>query len=383
MSLGNRSRWIVPPVLAASLVFGLALFIGSVGGVPAATASASVSVSVRDNQLVNANGQTVRLLGVDRSGTEYACEQGWGIFDGPSTAASVADMVKWHVNAVRLPLNEGCWLDTYTTANDPYDAGRNPAPYEGATYRGAIGAYVSLLHSYGIAVILTLMGLDAPGGLEVPPMADSTYSPAFWASVASYFKSDPGVLFDAYNEPNAIEWPCWLNGCSVTTAYGTYQTSGMQVLVTAIRSAGATQPIMLGGLAYSSDESSWLTYEPTDPDRSLVVSFHTYASDHGGCNTVTCWDETIEPLAKVVPVVTGEFGEYDCGTSYSDKYMAFADGLGISYLGWAWDAISPGSWSCASPSLIKNYNGKPSHEGSALHSHLTHLYKRKLLPPAL
>jgi aldehyde dehydrogenase (NAD+) len=37
---------------------------------------------VRGNHLVNAQGQVTRLLGVDRSGTEYACEQGWGIF-GP------------------------------------------------------------------------------------------------------------------------------------------------------------------------------------------------------------------------------------------------------------------------------------------------------------
>ena len=43
-------------------------------------------------------------------------------------------------------------------------------------------------------------------------------------------------------------------------------------------------------------------------------------------------------------MITGEFGEYDCGTSYSQSYMEFADGLDISYLGWAWDAIDPARW---------------------------------------
>ena len=96
--------------------------------------------------------------------------------------------------------------------------------------------------------------------------------------MASYFKADPGVLFDVYNEPNNIDWSCWLNGCTVSTDDGSYQAVGMQALVDAIRDVGATQPIMLGGLDYSSDETSWTANLPTDPDSSLVVSFHTYDS---------------------------------------------------------------------------------------------------------
>jgi hypothetical protein len=348
---------------------------------PADAATKVVAVAVDGDHLVNAKGQTVRLLGVDRSGTEYACAQGWGIFDGPANARSVAAMAKWHINAVRLPLNEGCWLDEFTTANDPDAGGRDPTPYEGAPYRAAIAAYVTLLHKHGIAVILTLTGLDAPDGLDVPPMADATYSGTFWSSVATYFEADPGVLFDVYNEPNNIDWPCWLHGCDVSTADGDYQAMGMQGLVDAIRGVGATQPIMLGGLDYSSDETSWQATLPTDPDDSLVVSFHTY--DTTNCNNASCWADTVAPLAQVVPGVTGEFGEYDCATGYSSRYMTFADANGISYLGWAWDAISPGGWSCSSPSLITSYKGTPSAEGAALHSHLRSLFTHKKLPPAL
>ena len=366
---------LISSLLVAALVLGPLSLIGS--SVEAATVP--LTVRVNGNHLVNAEGQTIRLLGVDRSGTEYACEQAWGIFDGPSDAASVEAMSTWRINAVRLPLNEGCWLDEFTTANDPYDGGNNPAPYEGSAYRSAIGAYVTLLHSYGIAVILSLSALDAPDGLNVPPMADSKYSTAFWTSVASYFKTDPGVLFDMYNEPNNISWACWLNGCSVNTSGGTYQTVGMQSLVTAVRNVGATQPILLGGLDYSSNESSWLEHVPTDPDKSLVVSFHTYNTT--GCNTLACWNDTLVPLAKTVPVVTGEFGEYACATSYSNSYMTFADSYGISYLGWAWDAISPGGWSCTTPSLITNYNGTPSGEGVALQTHLVELATNGPIPP--
>ena len=46
---------------------------------------------------------------MDRSGTEYACVQGNGIFDGPNDQASITAMKSWGVNAVRVPLNEACW----------------------------------------------------------------------------------------------------------------------------------------------------------------------------------------------------------------------------------------------------------------------------------
>ena len=215
--------------------------------------------------------------------------------------------------------------------------------------------------------------------MSVPPMADAAHSPAFWASVATYFKRDPGVLFDLYNEPNSIGWRCWKSGCTVSTTDGAYKAVGMQALVASVRRTGATQPILLGGLDYSSDERQWRAYEPSDPARSLVVSFHTYNSTY--CDTPSCWAAELNPLAKRAPVVAGEVGEYDCATGYTDAFMAFADRASISYLGWAWDAIAPGGWSCSSPSLIDDYNGTPSPEGAALHDHLAHLAATRRLPP--
>src|SRR5213596_1116487 len=55
---------------------------------------------VRGNRLLDRAGEVVHLHGVNRSGTEYACVQGWGIFDGPHSAASVAAIARWRVNIV-------------------------------------------------------------------------------------------------------------------------------------------------------------------------------------------------------------------------------------------------------------------------------------------
>ena len=54
-----------------------------------------------------AGGKPVVLRGVNRSGTEYACIQGFGIFDGPSGDASVRAIASWHVNFVRAPAQRG------------------------------------------------------------------------------------------------------------------------------------------------------------------------------------------------------------------------------------------------------------------------------------
>jgi hypothetical protein len=80
----------------------------------------------------NADGLDVVLHGVNRSGTEYKCVQSGGIFDGPSDLASVAAIATWKVNAVRVPLNEACWLGINGA----------PAVFAGDNYKEAIASYV-------------------------------------------------------------------------------------------------------------------------------------------------------------------------------------------------------------------------------------------------
>jgi endoglucanase len=319
---------------------------------PTPPPSGGLALHVSGNRLVNAAGQPVRLLGVDRSGTEYACIQGWGIFDGPNDAGSVAAMASWHINAVRVPLNEDCWLDIN---------GVNPA-YGGANYQNAIVNYVKLLHQSNLYVILDLHW-SAPGTQRATgqmPMPDADHAPAFWQSVAATFKSDPAVVFDLYNEPYGVDWNCWLNGCSAPG----WQAAGMQQLVSSVRAAGATNVIMLGGLAYANDLTGWLSHEPTDTAHQLAASFHTY--NFNTCNSLACWNTQESPVAAQVPLITGEIGENDCGHGFIDSYMAWADSHAVSYLGWTWD-----TWSCTNgPALITSYNGTPTGFGVGFRDHL-------------
>lgn len=312
-------------------------------------------VRVQGNALINPEGQRVQLVGVDRSGTEYACVgASGGFFDGPSDPASVAVMASWGINAVRIPLNEDCWLGIN---------GVNPA-YAGANYQGAIEHYVQVLASYHLEAILDLHW-SAPGG-ELSTgqnlMADESHSVAFWSSVATAFRDQPNVMFDLYNEPHGISWSCWLSGCTVPASGGqpAWQAAGMQQMVDAVRDAGATQPIMLGGLDWAGDLTGWLSNEPVDPLHQLVASFHVY--NFSGCSTLSCWDSTVAPVAAEVPVVTGEVGQNTCSSaSFAASYFAWANAHGISYLAWTWD-----TWGCPYGLITSYATGAPTVSGQAL-----------------
>jgi hypothetical protein len=306
---------------------------------------AALVIAVSGNHLVNGAGKTVRLLGVDRSGLEYACVQGWGFSDGPVDAASIAAMKTWGIDAVRVPLNESCWLGIN---------GVKPQ-YGGAPYRRYVESFVSRLNAAGLTAILDLHWNDK----VQEKMADTAHSPAFWASVARAFVHDRDVIFDLYNEPHDVSWKCWRDGCG--------RWAGMQQLVNAVRNAGGRQPLMLGGLAWSNDLSGWLRWRPRDPLHRLIASFHLY--NFNTCDTAACWNATVKPVAAVVPVVTGELGEDDCAHGFIDTYMPWADAVGISYLGWTWD-----TWNCNSgPALISDYGGTPTPFGAGFRDHLISL----------
>src|SRR5215469_8197438 len=138
--LRQPQGWRLPvAVLTAVLVMGVLLIRVLASGPASASVSGNpgIQLHVSGNQLVNASGQRVVLHGADRSGTEFMCVHNAGIFDGPSTAASISMMKAQGINAVRVPLNEACWNgESYVTK-----------AYQGATYRAAVTDYVQRLNA--------------------------------------------------------------------------------------------------------------------------------------------------------------------------------------------------------------------------------------------
>jgi hypothetical protein len=354
-------------VVALLLIVPVVVSLASSGGGDAEPSATSKLpwIDVRGNRLVDREGDPVRLLGVNRPGAEYRCTEGDGFFEGPADQASVRAMKSWHINAVRVPLNESCWLGL----------GWIESELKGEPYRAAIRDYVQRLQRSGLYVILDLHWA-APGehtATGLIPLADADHGPEFWRSVATEFSGYRGVLFDLYNEPRNITWDCWRDGCQVSDEwYGEYPVAGMQTLVDAVRATGARQPLLLGGLDWSRDLRGWLAHLPADPEGALVASNHTY--DFNACYR-TC-RRALGRIAKRYPVVTGELGQGDCKHGYIDPYMRWADRHEISYLGWAW--YTADDTDCyGGPTLISDYEGTPTGFGIGLREHLRRLHEAK------
>ena len=216
-----------------------------------------------------------------------------------------------------------------------------PARFSGRRYRSIIRRYVAALNRAHLFVILDLHWA-APGRVKATqqlPMADADHAPAFWHSVASTFRSNADIVFELYNEPYGVGWGCWLYGCMMPASGSVpaYRAAGMQQLVDAVRSTGARQPLLVGGLDHSSVLAEWVAHEPHDPDHALIADQHSYGP--GGACDVYCLQE-VTATARRVPVVFGELGDTDCGDSYINTTMSWADAHEIGYLGWAWDATA-------------------------------------------
>ena len=301
---------------------------------------------VSGNRVLNGSNQLVHLHGVNRSGTEYSCIQGYGIFDGPSDDASIAAIASWHSNIVHIGLNEDCILGINGV----------PPAYAGANYMNEIVAFVSRLHAHGLYAEVSLMWA-APGNrraLDHSPVLDQDHSPAAWTAIANAFKADPNTIFGLQSEPHDISWSCWKNGgasCSVG-----YSAFGMQSALDTIRGTGATNVVTASGIDWANNLQGWLANKPTDPLGQLMAEQHVYGGN--ACYTPSCLTQYTAPVAAQVPVVFGEFGEtYDdssCAATNTAAMVNWADAHGVDYEAWVWD-----DWGTCG-SLIRDYRGTPA-----------------------
>jgi hypothetical protein len=357
-------------ILALIFLVSPSLFTQGRSPVAHAAPTSPTGLHVVGTQLLDAQNRPVILRGVNRSGTEYACIQGWGFFDGPSDLASVQAIAGWRANAVRIPMNEACWLAINGA----------PPAYSGAAYQNAIANYVATVQAAGLVPILELhwSGAGTTPATGQQPMLNRDHSITFWQQVANAYKNNTGVIFDLHNEPypdgnsdSALAWDCWKNGTTSSNGAAcpgsglNYQAAGMQELVNVVRGTGAPNVIMLGGVQYSNALSGWLSHKPTDPTGNLVAAWHVY--NFNICSSTSCYDATAAPVAASVPLVAGEIGENDCATGMLNTLMNWLDAHNAGYLAWTWDTWGT---ACSSLSLITDYSGAPTAYGQAYKDHL-------------
>jgi len=249
---------------------------------------------VQGNRLVDPSGKEVWLQGLNAGNLETLPG------DKQVIKSAVVAIDEWKANAIRLPVKDEFWFGTSAYQKDG-----------GKEYRETIDRIVTLVANRGAYLILDLHRYRAP---------KAEYA-AFWKDAATRYKNHPAVLFDLMNEPHGTSWEVWRNGGWVgekssgtdESAFLTedekkknqgFQSVGMQGLLDTVRSTGARNIVVVGGLGWAGDLSGVVkgfALDEREGGNGIMYSWHQYNWHKG-------WDTTVLPVAAKYPVLVGEVG---------------------------------------------------------------------------
>jgi endoglucanase len=319
-------------------------------------------LKVTGNQLLTEDDQPVRLRGVNCAGLEWSSDG-----DGHMPRTFTVAVSDWHANLIRLPLSQDRWF------------GRAPEQTDGgAGYRALVHQLVNFCSDHNAYIILDLHWSDAGewgrniGQHNLP----DKNSIVFWEDAATTFKQNPAVLFDLYNEPSHITWDQWFEGGPITEtdektkAKIVYESVGLPRLLKAIRSTGAKNVIVAGGINWAYEVEGILPdRELKDPlGNGVVYAAHPYphAYDGIGRETIAQWAARMESFAKKRPIIVTEFGSiermwaFPKDSGYHDERWNREMIATLEEKRWNWTAwdFHVTAWPC----LISDWNYTPTPE---------------------
>lgn len=365
------------------------------------------SIHVDGNRLRNGHSEIVQLHGVSIMGMEYTALGGWSPKDPyPTLVDSTWPALQaWNINVIRIPLNSVSYLGLKCVSTYTGPVFGKPGEIQDSdpshNYKERLKEVVDRATAEGLYVILdlhetapddaknTVNGISAQCPTDINPLPDADHSIDFWRAVALAYKSYPNVMFELFNDPYIDQWPyfkgdkiaAWKalrDGTEVnmyrplwpTPEKHLWRSAGMQQLVDTVRSTGATNVILQGGISKSADLELWSTYRANDPIKQTAAAWHAFPpSDaqwgdrcysHPG---PWCDDRAYEYarniLAADYPVVVTEFGDKNApgtvGAPFAAALLPKLDSLSISYLGWSFTNAAQLDYQ-----LIKDNSGTPS-----------------------
>jgi len=304
--------------------------------------STTSAIKVVGNRLMTVNGTEVWLQGVNVCSLEWS-EKGENILQ--SVKVAIHD---WKANVIRLPVNDDFW---FGRGKPPKTTSNNAD-----VYRKVVDDVIQMAGARGAYVILDLHKYHAPN--------DATAE--FWKDAATRYKDNPVVLFDIYNEPHGISWELWRNGGDVPVkARGnqpatSFHSPGMQGLVDAVRSTGAKNIIVAGGISYAYDLSGIMAGFALEDKTGNGIMYATHFYNwHKG------WETHFLQLVDKYPLLVGEFGadvkkmSFIPAKNQEDPFTWAPDALALVqkyHLNWTAFSMHPK----ATPVLIKSWGYEPT-----------------------
>ncbi len=360
-------------------------------------ASKELSIRVDGSSLKNQRNEIIQLRGVSIMGMEYVAINGYTISGRkdndpfPNVFESIwTALHRWHINSLRIPLNEVSYLGIRCVTEYTGPAYGKPGIVQESdpwhNYRSRLREVINRATMEGLYIIIDLhwSAPDDPQNkvdsvttqcpTDFNPLPDISHAIDFWKAVATDYKDYPNVIFELFNNPyidqwrhfsgNEISaWQAFRDGTLVnsylplwpTIKNHNWQSAGIQQLVDAVRSTGATNVVLAGGLARSSNLDSWLTYKPSDPLNQLAAAWHAFPSTGSTwgdkCYSypgIWCDDRAYSYAAAIIsanyPVIVTEFADRNAsgtiGAPFASALLPRLDAMGISYLGWTFVAAT-------------------------------------------
>jgi endoglucanase len=321
-----------------------------------------IPLKIVGNQLLDSGDRAVRLRGVNCAGLEWSSDGGGSMLSTMAVAVS-----EWRANLIRLPLSQDRWF------------GKAPEQHDGgASYRALVRQVVDFCAVHNAYVILDLHWSDAGvwgrniGQHNLPDQN----SVVFWKDFAAVYRNHPAVLFDLYNEPANINWDQWFRGGAQTETDEktrvalTYKAVGLPALVAAIRSTGARNVIVAGGINWAYEVGGIADgRELVDPmGDGVVYAVHPYPHEYAGIGreTIAQWTARMEAFARRFPIIVTEFGSLSSSWPFPKEWNCTDEKWNREMIGvledhrWNWTA-----WDfhpTAAPCLITGWSYVPTPE---------------------
>ena len=253
-------------------------------------------LSVKGTKLVDSNGKEYQLKGVSTHGLQWFPQ-----FVNKETFQCIRD--EWGANAVRLAMY---------TDEDGYCSGGDKAALkklvkDGVKYATELGLYViidwHILHDYD-------------------PNMNKAEAIAFFNEMSKEFAGNTNVFYEICNEPNGgISW-------ATVKSYA-------EEVIPVIRKNDPKGIIIVGTPTWSQDVDL-AAKDPIKGYDNLMYALHFYAGTHKD-NIRSKMKTAIE---SGLPVFVSEYGICDasgngaCNETEANKWVAFMDSYGVSYMIW-------------------------------------------------
>ncbi|GGN63339.1 hypothetical protein GCM10010112_22520 [Actinoplanes lobatus] len=265
-------------------------------------AQAAAGFTVSGTRILDANGNTFLMRGVNHAHTWYPGQ----------TSTSLANIKALGANTVRVVLASGQrW-----TANPASD----------------VTTVISQCKANRLICVLEVH--DTTGYGEQSGAATLAQAVDYWISIKSALTGQENfVVLNIGNEPYG-------NG----TASANW-TADTKTAITRLRAAGFQHQIMVDAPNWGQDwqfimRDNAASVFAADPQRNTVFSIHMY----GVFDTAAEINDYLGRFQSAnLPIVVGEFGDnHSDGNPDEDTILATAQQRGIGYLGWSWSGNGGG-----------------------------------------